>query len=173
MTVLAFLRRIRQKAPRAERWVSSSAGYWHSIGNPDVNGLADALWQARWDGERHTCKRHDLPKRPPRAGFAGFGSTPLWQFGALKVMVKGKRRSIDGNAFYGTEAELRKAFTGRRPRPPIKERPRYIECYDDAIDEALDLLAPSPISTAVCGAGDEAARADMRAELEKMRLGAT
>ena len=171
-TVKAFLRRIRDKAPRAERWLYSSPGYWLSIGNPDANGLADALWQARWDGERHTCKRPNLPKVPPRAGFAGFGRTPIWQYGSYKVMVKGKRRSIDGNAFYGTRDELTRAFTGRKPRPPIEERPRYVECYDAAIEEAIDTIG-STDEAGTCGAGDAEARLDIAAELATMKLAVT
>ncbi len=171
-TVRDFLRRIRQKAPRSERWVYSSSGYWRSIGNPDVNGLADALWQARWDGKRHTCQWPDLPKVPPRAGFAGFGRTPLWQFGSFKVWLDGKWRSIDGNAFYGSEKQLMKVFTGRKPRPPVEERPRYVECYNDAIDEIVEGIDfPGSVTPAICDAGDQAARADVVAELQKMRLG--
>jgi len=170
-TVRAFLRRIREKAPRAERWLYSSPGYWRSIGNPDAKGLADALWQARWDGQRHTCKRPNLPKVPPRAGFAGFGKSPLWQFGSLKVVVKGKRKSIDGNVFYGTEADLVKAFTGREPRPPLEDRPRYIECYNAIIDEVLDMTGGVSVGVSgACAAGDEAAWVDIAVELEAMRL---
>jgi len=139
-----FVRRFRELRPKRPLGCYTSEGAWgHLTGNADGADLFDYLWQARWT-QLGTNERSDLPAAPPRAGFGGWRTAELWQYGAFRV--KGYP-AIDGNAWYGTLAELR--ALGTVPRPPLEERPRYREAYAamlEAAEGAVTLVA-DPVGT--------------------------
>lgn len=167
-----FARAVSRAAPRNQLWVYSSEGYWSAIGNPDLSGLVDGLWQARWDGERHTCEAPALPPFPPHAGFGGWRSTPLWQYGSFKYQVASSMHSIDGDAFYGTDAALRALFT-TKPRRPTPER-SYRTGYNAALAELrmeAARLAPADGTAPGYRKGWKAATDDAARRLGRMRLG--
>ena len=117
--------------------IYTAEGYWRAIGNPDMATEVDGLWQARWDGAKHLCRKPNLPASPPRAGFGGWsGRPPLWQFGRLRYTVGKKQHGIDGNAWYGSLAKLRDLCrtttpTKPAPEPPVEpDRPTYIADYN-------------------------------------------
>jgi lysozyme len=173
----AFLRELRKLAKRTTRLVYSSAGYWHSIGNPDLTALCDGLWQARWDGKRHTCKRPNLPARPPRAGFGGWsGRPPMWQYGSFRY---GAGR-MDGNALYLSESKMRDLFRTAKPKPapepkPIPDRVRYREGYNAMVEEAIEALPdvddPEPKPGVAWPAGVAEAREDIGEAIAALRIG--
>ena len=175
-TVRGFFNRLAAKAPKPFRYVYSSAGYWGAIGNPDGQGLGsiDGLWQARWDGERHTCKTPNLPPSPPRAGFGGWGQTAMWQYGMLRYSVPNGMKRIDGNAFYGSIAELRDLFDGRVSRSPLQARPQYRRGYNAAITALQDQVPAVAVAGDPGGpawpAGVAEARLDVLEALEGLRL---
>ena len=169
-TVKAFANMLERRAPRVTRFCYSSASYWRSIGNPDGASVFDGLWQARWDGKRHTCTAVNLPAKPPRAGFGGWGRRPrMWQYGLFRY----GRHRMDGNAYYGTLKELRVLFRKERIVRPLEERPRYISGYETTVREVAlslpDLVVPGPGSRA-WEAGEQEARKDIAEALAALRL---
>jgi hypothetical protein len=159
-------------------YIYTGAGYWYAIGNPHMAGLVDGLWQARWDGRRHMLEKPNLPPAPPRAGFGGWAGRPrLWQFGALHYRVNGKSHSIDGNAFYGSDADLRELFIVRKGRPPLEERANYRAGYEAYLASAVEAVAPLPVPEGPGGpawpAGAAEAQCDVRQALRDLRLGRT
>jgi len=172
--IRALAKRLRIRAKRSERVLYTSSGYWHAIGNPDAAGLFDMLWQARWDGVKRRCTRTPFPPRPPRAGFGGWGTTKLWQYGSWKMVVGGDMQGIDGNVYYGTQAQLKEAFTGTAPRPPLASRPNFIAGYNAtiaaAVEDLLDTFVPPGPPGVAYPAGVEAATEDLKEMLKKLRL---
>ena len=153
----SWVERFRKEHPRQPLGLYTSRSIWGSYGNPDITDLGfDYIWQALWPRGVNTPA--DLPERPP-AGFGGERRTPLWQWGSLEVKSPTSDRVIrlDGNAWYGSLAEL-EALT-RPERPPLVERPAYRMAYNDTIGAALQALAglALPGGTPAQRAGQEAA----------------
>lgn len=133
--VKAFVARFRELKPNRPLACYTSEGAWHSLtNNADGNELFDVLWQARWT-QLGTNEVSDLPPAPPRAGFGGWRTTPLWQYGAFRSQ---QFAIIDGDAFYGTREQLTQL--GSDLRPPITERPNYRLGYNAAVVEALAMV---------------------------------
>ncbi len=110
--VEGFLRHLAKEAPNRTRLVYTGIGYWGQIGNPKLAHLTHGLWLASWPGGPHYCKDPKLPDRAPLRQFGGWSKRPdIWQFGLLRY--SGNR--IDGNAFYGSMAELQALFRGKAP----------------------------------------------------------
>lgn len=152
-----WVERFRKEHPKQPLGLYTSRSIWGSYGNPDITSLGfDYLWQALWP--RGVKTPADLPERPP-TGFGGERRTPLWQWGSLEVKSPTSDRTIrlDGNAWYGSMAEL-EALT-RPERPPLVERPAYRMAYNDTIGAALTALAglALPGGTPAQRAGQEAA----------------
>lgn len=169
LDVVSFVRRFRELAPGHPIWCYTSEGYWTGgyVHNADGDALFDGLWQARWiDGD--PVSDITLPPRPPRAGFGGWGTTPLWQWGAIRM----QRGTIDGDAFYGTRDEFR-AIAGR-VRPPIPDRPNYALGYSAALTEIAAavpaVIVPAGPPGPAYPAGVDAARADVLAAVERLRV---
>lgn len=134
-----WVERFRREYPRQPLGLYSSRSIWASYGNPDITDLGfDYAWNALWP--RGVDTPADLPERPPVA-FGGEGRAELWQWGSLEVKSPTSDRVIrlDGNAFYGSQAQLQ-ALT-RPDRPPITDRPAYRMAYNDTIGAALQALA--------------------------------
>jgi lysozyme len=167
-TVKGFAREVQRQAKRNTFLCYTASGYWRSIGNPQLSHLFDGLWQARWDGKRHTCKNPNLPSKPPRAGFGGWTTARFWQFGTQRY---GSKR-IDGNAFYGTMAKMRDLFTTSKPDkpkpvpPPPPDPATWRDEYNGLIEDAeaaVSVLTPE-------GEGAVEAKADILAILEAMDI---
>ncbi|RLB44773.1 MAG: hypothetical protein DRH30_00525 [Deltaproteobacteria bacterium] len=166
--IKAFAKEVQRVAKRNTFLCYTAEGYWRTLGNPDLKHLFDGLWQARWDGKRHTCKNKNLPKSPPRAGFGGWYGARFWQFGTLRY---GKRR-IDGNAFYGTMAKMRDLFL---TEAPVKPEPVPPPPPDPAVwrGQYNDFLEAATISIhALTPDGDGAieAKADVLDVLEVLEI---
>ena len=167
-TIANFAKHVQTSAKRNTLLCYTAQGYWQSIGNPQLSHLFDGLWQARWDGKRHTCKAPNLPPKPPRAGFGGWPAARFWQFG----MYRYKGKSIDGNAFYGSLAKMRELFMTEAPNKPDPEplpppdpeqwREEYNAFIGDA-EAAVAALTPE-------GAGATEAKADALAVLSALEI---
>lgn len=179
--VRRFVSVVNKAAPKNSLVIYTGEGYWRAIGNPDMAPHVDGLWQARWDGARHTLEDPNLPAFPPRAGFGGWGGRPpLWQYGQLHYVADGQGHAIDGNVFYGSDAELRDLFTTRKPRPDVSERPKYVAGYNAMVGEAdaeLPYLADPPYALdpdapphPVWTSGVDEAREDIAAAVKALRI---
>ena len=134
-----WVERFRKEYPAQPLGVYSSRGIWASYGNPDITDLGfDYAWNALWP--RGVDTPADLPERPPVA-FGGEGRAELWQWGSLEVKSPTSDRilKLDGNAFYGSLAQLQ--ALARPERPPLEERPAYRMAYNDAVGAVLQALA--------------------------------
>lgn len=166
--IRGFAKEVQRVAKRNTFLCYTSSGYWRSIGNPDLKHLFDGLWQARWDGNRHTCKNKNLPAKPPRAGFGGWASARFWQFGMLRY---GKRR-IDGNAFYGTMAKMRDLFmTEALEKPePIPPPPPDPAVWREDYNAFLEAVTISTQGLPPDGDGAIEAKADVLDMLEVLEI---
>lgn len=159
--VVDFIHRFRELVPNHPIGIYTAAGYWTSsfIGNKDGSELADFLWQARWiDGD--PLKDITLPPAPPRAGFGGWTTTPLWQWGAIHFNGK----IYDGNAWYGTLDELKKLTAV--PKTPIKDRPNYRLGYNAVIQEAIVALPSMQVPAGPPGPAYPLGVSDARDDLQ-------
>ncbi len=171
--VRSFLREVNRVAKRNAVLVYTSGGAWRAIGNPDMANLA-GLWQARWDGKRHTCKQPNLPKRPPRAGFGGWAGRPrFWQYGSFRYGLG----RMDGNALYTSRAKMLDLFRTVKPKPvpkPIEDRPRYRLGYNALLEVAttklLAIADPTRLPGRAWEAGVDEARADAIDAIEQLTI---
>lgn len=165
--VREFIAQFREFAPRHPIGIYTAEGYWTNamIRNADGEELADYLWQARWI-DPDPITNVTLPDRPPRAGFGGWGRSPLWQWGLLRVGTRG----VDGDAFYGSLDELR-AYGGWQWKP-IPERKNYRLGYNAMLKDSCDLVNDAPVPDGPAGpafpAGVQDAREDAIIRLERM-----
>lgn len=165
--VKAFVERFRALRPGRPIGCYTSEGAWRKLTrNADGEGLFDYLWQARWT-QLGTNESSDLPQVPPRAGFGGWKITPLWQYGAFRVRGY---PAIDGDAWYGTLEDL--ADLGRRPRPPLEERPRYLEGHATMLEAIIAAAArvPAPDGSFAYDRGARDAKEAAMAALQDLRL---
>lgn len=144
---------------------------WRTLtGNLDGADLFDGLWNANWT-EKNTNGPEDLPARQPRVRYGGWRQADLWQYGLFRPE---NSTPLDGNAFYGSEGDLKLLFTARR-KAPLMERPNYIKGYDDTIAAVLKYLADGPVldsSNWVYKKGVAEARADLIETLKDANLSA-
>ena len=123
--VREFVARFRILMPRHPLGIYSNRGSWLALGSHDAAQWFDWEFQALYSvhGQKPPV---ELPPHPPR-GFGGLPA-PLWQWGPL--LVDGHR--LDGDAFYGTGAELRKLGKVANPTP-VNERPAYRAGYAESL----------------------------------------
>jgi hypothetical protein len=163
----AFAQRFRQLVPGHPLGLYSNedtiAG---ALGNPDAATVFDWLWQARWT-MRGTPPPVQLPDVPPRAGFGGFRTTPLWQWGSLRI---GDNR-IDGDAWYDTLPKLRDLGKHNGGPGPIEERPNYRKGYNAFIDAVIGAIPAVPGPAGPAGEAFPMGVADAREDVpEVLRL---
>ena len=170
VTVRSFAKEVQRVARRNTLLCYTAAGYWSQIGNPDLADLFDGLWQARWDGQKHTCKASNLPAKPPRAGFGGWTTARFWQFGSYRFGT----RKMDGNAFYGSLAKMRDLFETSAPvkPPPEPPPPPDSAAYRNDYNGWLAVLAGA-VRTAGTPASDggKEATEDVLAMIETLKIG--
>jgi len=148
----------------------SNAGRVH---NPDATGLFDYLWNAYWNN-REDLDNHEqsLPSSPPRPGYFGFKEARLWQYGPCKVKAPrtGRQLSYDGDAFYGSIADLRRM--GGKRTVPLVERPDYAVGHNTAVATiiaAVTSMTP-PAGNNTTLAGWEDGKADTLAALPDLYM---
>lgn len=164
--VVRWLKRWRELAGDHPVMIYTSRGYWLSLGNPDVAELADGVALAYWT-QRRTDAAADLPDRAPRPRMGGWSRATFWQYGTWR----GSGGPIDGDAFYGTAAELR-AVAGKRA-PALEDRPGYRKGYAAALAELHALVArstPAGDAGPAFRAGWGEAIADALADLEDLTV---
>jgi len=167
--VVQFAKAFRKARPKGFLGVYSSAYKWRALtGNMDATELFDGCWNALWT-ERGTRTVADLPANEPKPRWGGFGDSLFWQFGPLHL----KHGIVDGDAFYGSQADLLAALDIIEPTP-LKERPNYRKGYNATVDAMLQaaLAAPIPANTAAAWlAGSSDARKDVADALDGLDLG--
>ena len=120
----------------------SRANFWEGLpgGEPSAEEGGGAIWVSHYG---------DQPTGPIRQAYPGDGGAPwsyplgdrkpdLWQF-TDRVTVPGWSAGVDGNAFKGTEAELRALFTGGEAATSeeeitVAEADRIIKHIEDFIE---------------------------------------
>lgn len=166
--VIQFARAFRSARPRGFLGVYSSAYKWRALtGNMDATELFDGCWNALWT-ERGTESTKTLPANEPKPRWGGFHDSLWWQFGALHL----KHAILDGDAFYGSMADLREAL-GQKVTP-LEQRPNYRKAYNLTVDAMLQaaLAAAAPVGNArafLAGAAD--ARKDVADALTALDIG--
>ena len=162
--VVAFMEVVRHRIPRHPIGLYTNRSTWARLGSHDATDLFDYLWQALYL-LYHQSPPITVPAKPPR-GFGGL-PTSIWQPGPL---VFGGHR-LDGDAFYGTEDELR-ALANQRGRVPMPERPAYRNGYAAMVASAalaVETVLISDGSTAF-RAGQRAAQDDAADAVRELRL---
>jgi hypothetical protein len=165
--VTAFARRAAHNKPKSFLGVYSSASKWRAItGNMDATELYDACWNALWPGGMNSGE--NLPDTEPKPRWGGFRDALWWQWGPLRL----KHGIVDGNAHYGSWADMLTTF-GKIDPKPLKERPNYRKAYNATVDAMLQaaLSAPTPEGGAPAWlAGVADARKDVADALDGLDL---
>lgn len=176
--VRRFEKRFRQLRKRSFLGVYSSRYKWGTLTkNLDAiplfgrQGCFNALWT-----EKGTDERSDLPGRPPKARWGGYGEVKLWQYGPF-FDDKSLRKFVDGDAWYGSMDELRDLWDGKAapaPAPDLHDRPGYRLGYNAFVQAALDCVTPLTPPKQVTPAWDLGTREaleDVREAIIDLRLG--
>lgn len=169
--VAAYGRRVDDKRPKGFSGVYSSATKWRALtDNMDGRELFDACWNALWT-ERGVRTAADLPPVEPKPRWGGFDDALWWQWGPLRL----RHGIVDGDAFYGSLADLKVILGQKPPRPPLQERPRYIAGHNAALDAVLAALPAIPVTIPIPGgvgeAGAAAAKAAVADAVASLKLG--
>jgi GH25 family lysozyme M1 (1,4-beta-N-acetylmuramidase) len=122
----------------------SRANFWENLpgGEPSSEEGGGAIWVSHYG---------DQPTGPIRQAYPGDGGAPwsyplgdrkpdLWQF-TDRVTVPGWSAGVDGNAFRGTQDDLRALFTGGTAAPTPSEEDDMSASAEKKIDLILDQLA--------------------------------
>ncbi len=173
--VREFVNRFHEMKPGRPLGCYTAEGPWRALtGNADGAAIFDGpLWDARWTEPRDTLMSDvSLPARPPFQPYGGWRSAAIWQYGVPNVGTM----PIDGDAFYGSVAELRALITGKPFPLAIEERPRYALGYNGMVDAALaDLESTAPagsLSGPAWHRGSDDSRADLVAAVKALRMAA-
>ena len=162
--VVRFMEVVRHRIPRHPIGLYTNRSTWARLGSHDATDLFDYLWQALYL-LNHQDPPITMPAKPPR-GFGGL-PTSIWQPGPF---VFGGHR-LDGDGFYGTEAELR-ALANQRDRVPLTDRPAYRNGYAAMVANAALAVESLLISdgSPAFRAGQMAAQDDAAAAVRELRL---